>query len=149
MLKIRREQFEALKQTEEEFVGWIVSQIRQEHGEIIADLPDEKVKLLVECSLQRAREAYQFTHRPLLAAYVMTMFVCAPNFDEYAPIQKILTDAEIDEQQKYSALIENTTEEDRIAARRDYDKRAWFAYPRNIALDESSKEESAQDKTEA
>ncbi len=135
MLTIRPEQMEAFKATAEAaFVRRVASYLRAKHGEVIVELPsatlavkqisDERLCEIVRKGVERARE-YGMTWESTLTAFVVLMFVTAPNFDDHPLIQRAMKDESIPPDSRIDQLWERTTDQNWEAVERSYDPQAW------------------------
>lgn len=135
MLIIRPEQMDAFRDVAEQaLVSEMVGYLREKHAGAIVRLSDgvytvkqmadETLREMVINGLARAR-ANGMTWKSSLQAFVVTMVVAAPNFDEHPIIQRILKDEKIAADQRLDALWERTTEQNWEAVERNYDVSAW------------------------
>jgi hypothetical protein len=60
-----------------------------------------------------------------LKAFVVTMFVAAPNFDEHPIIQRILRDEKLEPEARLDALLERTSDQNWEAVEKNYSAGAW------------------------
>ena len=105
MLKIRREQFEVFQPVAEAaFVRRVVEHLRDNHADAVVQLPnevilvkqiaDERLRRLAKDAIARAR-GYGMDWESTVTAFVVLMFVAAPNFDEHPLIQRVLKDERV------------------------------------------------------
>jgi hypothetical protein len=134
-LVIRREQIQAFQpRAEEVFVTRTMEYLRENHAEVIAQLPagamaishlpEETLREMVRNGIVRARR-HGMSWKSTLKAFVVLMFIVAPNFDEHPLIKHILEDEKIEANLRLDQLWERTTEENWIAAKQYYDAGAW------------------------
>lgn len=135
MLMIRPEQFEVFQPVAEAaFIGRVVEHLRASHADVIIRLPDE-VALLKQTSNERLTEmarravararGYRMDWESSVTAFVVLMFVVAPNFDAHPLIQRVLKDERVDANSRVDRLWERTSEENWDAAAKNYDPAAW------------------------
>ena len=129
---IRKEQLESLRT--EKFVSWLVQEVRRDYPQTLNGTPERRVADMVKHGLQRGR-LYGLSGEPALADFVFTMFLVAPVFDEYPPIQKILLDPAIAEEQKFPHIHKTMTAGDWKASHTLYKETyrnrdtAWSTFP--------------------
>ena len=135
MLKIRQEQFDALKcQSEVAFVDRIIAFLLMRYPDLevqiptgqktIEELDRETLRGMVQAGVARARE-YAMTWETSLTSFVMLMFLIAPNFDEHLPIRLTLKNEKIDPEERIDRVCEQATVDTWEAARQAYDIKAW------------------------
>jgi hypothetical protein len=135
MLRIRPEQYDAFQPVAEAaFVAEVVDHLRNTRPDevvrlpggqtTIAKLPDDILSDMVRGGIARARE-YGITWRSTLLAFVKLMFVFAPNFDDHPLLKRVLLDNDTDPNGRLDKLMQNSTEENWEAVRREYDVTAW------------------------
>ena len=136
MLKIRREQFEVFQPVAEAaFVRRVAEHLRDSHADAVVQFPnevvlvkqitDERLLGLAKDAITRAR-GYGLDWESAVTAFVVLMFVAAPNFDKHPLIQRVLKDERVDANSRIDQLWERTTEENWEAVRKNYDPTAWF-----------------------
>ena len=137
MLKIRREQFEVFQPVAEAaFVRRVAEHLRASHADAVVQLPnevilvkqiaDERLRRLAKDAIARAR-GYGMDWESTVTAFVVLMFVAAPNFDKHPLIQRILKDERVPANSRIDQLWERTTEENWEAVRKNYDPAAWIS----------------------
>lgn len=135
MLIIRPEQFEVFQPAAEAaFVRRVAEHLRANHPDVVIRLPHE-VALLKQTSDDRLRElvinavararGYGLDWEASVTAFVVLMFVAAPNFDEHPLIQRVLKDERVDANSRLDQLWDRTSEENWDAAAKNYDPAAW------------------------
>src|SRR5262245_48265176 len=135
MLKIRSEQMEAFQPVAEAaFVRRVVEHLREHQSATVIQFADEVVPLkqisderlqaMVRTGIARAR-AYGMDWESSITAFVVTMFVAAPNFDKHPLIQRVLNDERVDSNSRMDELWERTSEDNWEAVKRTYDPAAW------------------------
>jgi hypothetical protein len=135
MLKIRPEQMDSFAETAQAaFVRRVAVYLREKHSEVIVELPDATlaVKQIPEdmlCEMarrgvERARE-YGMAWESSITAFVVLMFVAAPNFDDHPLIQRTLKDESIPPDSRIDQLWERTTDQNWEAVERGYDPQGW------------------------
>lgn len=90
----------------------------------VEDLDDETLLRMARSGIARAR-AYGMSWESSITAFVVIMFVVAPNFDDHPLIRRTLEDEEVEPDLRVEQLWELTTEENWEAAARDYDPGRW------------------------
>src|SRR5262249_34777664 len=106
MLKIRPEQMKAFQPVAESaFIRRVVEHLHDHHSGTVIQLPaevvplkqvsDEKLCAMVQAGIARAR-GYGMDWEASITAFVVTMFVAAPNFDKHPLIQRVLNDERVD-----------------------------------------------------
>ena len=139
MLKIRREQFEVFQPVAEAaFVRRVAEHLRDNHADAVVQFPNEvilvkqianeKLRSVAEYAITRARN-YGLSWESTVTAFVVLMFVAAPNFDKHPLIQRILKDERVPADSRIDQLWERTTEENWEAVRKNYDATAWVSNP--------------------
>lgn len=134
-MRIRPEQFEAFQSVAEAaFTDKVTEYIRDYHAEdivkfetstlLVKHIPTETLQIMVQDGCIRARQ-YGLTWESNLAAFIVLMFVVAPNFDTYPPIHRLLQDNTIPADSRIDQLWKFTTEQDWEAAKQRYDESAW------------------------
>jgi hypothetical protein len=135
MLIIRPEQREAFKETEEAaFAESLCAYLRERHGDTkvllpggessVAGLADGELYAMVARGLRRAAR-YGLTSRASLRAFIVLMFLAAPNFDEHPIISHALCDEWTPPDDRLEGLWEKTNDQNWEAVRADYDPEAW------------------------
>jgi hypothetical protein len=135
MLKIRPEQFAVFQPvTESAFVRRVVEHLRENHADVVVQFPnevmlikqiaDEQFYTLVRCGIARAR-TLGMDWESGITAFVVLMFVAAPNFDQHPLIQRVLKDERVTANSRVEHLWERTSEENWEAVRKNYDAQAW------------------------
>jgi hypothetical protein len=139
MLKIRAEQFEVFQPVAEAaFVRRVVEHLRDHHSDAVVQLPnevilikqisDEKLRGMAKGGMARARD-HGMDWESAVTAFVVLMFVAAPNFDKHPLVQRVLKDERVDANSRIDQLWERTTEENWEAVRKNYDPTAWAFEP--------------------
>ena len=90
----------------------------------VEELPDEILLEMVRNGIARARN-YGMSWESSLTAFVVLMFVIAPNFDQHPNIQQVLKDTTIVPDERIDHLWERTSEEDWEKVEQHYDSSAW------------------------
>ena len=135
MLKIRPEHLEVFQPVAEAaFVAGVVDYLKKTLPDEVVRLPggptrvaeltDEILSNMVRGGIARARE-YGITWCSTLVAFVVVMFVSAPNFDDHPLLRRTLLDKDTDPNGRLDKLIQNSTEQNWEAARQSYDANAW------------------------
>jgi len=135
MLIIRPEQFEIFQPVAEAaFARRVVEHLRDEHADVIVrlpnevalikQLPDDRLHGMVSNAIARAR-GYGLDWEATVTAFVVLMFVAAPNFDEHPLIQRVLKDERADANSRVDQLWDRTSEENWDAVAKNYDPAAW------------------------
>ncbi|MCI0390609.1 MAG: hypothetical protein MOB07_17830 [Acidobacteria bacterium] len=142
MLKIRPEQSEVFQPVAEAaFVAEVVDYLKKTRPDEVVRLPggparvteltDEILSNMVRGGIARARE-YGITWCSTLVAFVVVMFVSAPNFDDHPLLKRALLDNDTDPNGRLDKLIQNSTEQNWEAARQSYDANAWGLKEREV-----------------
>lgn len=135
MLIIRPEQFEVFQPVAEAaFARRVVEHLREDHAETVIQLPnevvlvkqisDERLYEMVRNGIARAR-GYGIDWESAVTAFVVLMFVAAPNFDKHPLIQRVLKDERVEANSRVDRLWERTSEENWEAIKKNYDPAAW------------------------
>lgn len=135
MLKIRAEQIQVFQPVAETaFLNSLTEYLQQHHSQVavqlgenlivVAKIPIEQLKVLVENGIKRAR-TYGMTDESSLAAFVILMFVTAPNFDDHPLIQRLLTDEKVLANERIDTLWQHTTEQNWQVIKQNYNASAW------------------------
>jgi hypothetical protein len=135
MLTISPEQFEVFQPVAEAaFVRRVVEHLRADHANVVLRLPnevallkqtsDERLREMVKNAVARAR-GYGLDWEASVTAFVVLMFVAAPNFDEHPLIHRVLKDGRVDANSRVDQLWERTSEENWDAVAKNYDPTAW------------------------
>lgn len=135
MLKIRSEQIEAFKPVAEDgFVRRVAEHVRARHPRAVVRLPerltvagrleDDTLLALVRGGVARARR-YGVEAKSAIAAFVVTMFLTAPNFDEHPLIRRVLADDKLSPDRKIDHLLQSITAMNLKVVRDAYDPAAW------------------------
>lgn len=139
MLKIRREQIKAFQPVADAaFVRRLAAHVRAEHAEAPVFLPegettvelltDERLHEMVGRGVERAR-AYGMTWESSITAFVVLMFVSAPNFDDHPLLRRVLKDEQTDPDLRIERLWEQTSDDNWEQVEQNYDARAWGLTP--------------------
>ena len=139
MLKIRPEQFAVFQPVAEHaFLRRVVEHLRNEHADVVVQFPnevllvkqiaDERFHTLVKKGIARAR-ALGMDWESAITAFVVLLFVAAPNFDQHPLIQRVLKDEKVSANLRIEQLWERTSEENWEAVRKNYDVKAWDIEP--------------------
>ena len=134
-LRVREEQLLAFRAVaDEDFVARTAEYLRAEHPEAavalpdgerpLSEMPDELLLGMVRRGIARAR-SYGLTWESSITAFVVLMFVVAPNFDAHPLIRRVLTDEKVAPDLRVDQLWEETTDENWEAAAAGYDAGAW------------------------
>lgn len=135
MLKIRSEQIAAFKPVAEDgFVRRVAEHVRARHPRAVVRLPerltvagrleDDALLALVRGGVARARR-YGMEAESALAAFVVTMFLTAPNFDEHPLIRRVLADDKIPPDRKIDRLLQSVTARNLKVVKDTYNPAAW------------------------
>ena len=135
MLKIRSGQIEAFNPVAEaDFVRRVAEHVRARHPRAAVRLPgrltvagrleDATLLALVRGGVARARR-YGVEAESALAAFVVTMFLTAPNFDEHPLIRRVLADDKITPDRKIDQLLQSITARNLKVVKDTYNPAAW------------------------
>jgi hypothetical protein len=139
MLRIRPEQVEVFQPAAEDaFERRVVEYLRENHADEIVvlpagehevkDLDDETLLKMVRAGIARAR-SYDMTWESSITAFVVLMFIVAPNFDSHPLINRALRDDKVDPNSRVEEIWDHTTEANWDAARDSYDAGGWSPGP--------------------
>ena len=95
-----------------------------ERATLVEALPDEAFFGMVQNGIARAR-SYGMTLESSLGAFVVLMFVAAPNFDSHPLIHRVLKDESIDPDSRIDQLWQRASEQNWEAIQQNYDANAW------------------------
>lgn len=134
-LKIREEQMEVFQPVADKiFVKRVAQKIREKHAEVsvrlpgsvsaVKQLPDSVLHELVGGGLLRAR-SHGMSDEHSLMAFVVLMFLTAPNFDAHPLARRILKAEGVEKNMLTDRLLEELTEQNWQAIRESYDPGAW------------------------
>jgi hypothetical protein len=152
-LAIRPEQMSVIKAVaEENFVRRIAAHLVSEYPKAMVTLPDEsKVSVdelpeetlysLVRTGVQRAG-AHEFDLESSIAAFVAVMFEVCPNFANHRLCELMLSDEDVEPNERLDELLSVLTEKNWESIRETYDPQAWNPAEENI--DDSKTEENNQ-----
>ena len=135
MLKIRSEQIEAFKPVAEAaFLRRVAEHLMARHAGAVVRLSDrattvkrlddETLLTLVRGAVGRAR-GYGLRGESALAAFVVTMFLTSPNFDEHPLVRRALTDKNVPPDAKMARLLQTITAKNLKVVKDSYDPSAW------------------------
>lgn len=135
MLKIRNQQMQAFQSVAETaFLRKLVEYLYENHPQIavqigenlsvICQIPEKELKILVASAINHAR-TYGITSESSLAAFVVLMFVIAPNFDEHPLIKRLLEDEKIAPNDRIDSFWQHTTEQNWQMVKQNYDPKVW------------------------
>lgn len=134
-MQIRADQLRVFQPiAESAFDQRVINYLRQNHADVLVRLPDRSLTIadasedilrkLVSSGIRRAR-AYGISWESNLTAFVVLMFVAAPNFDSYPNIRQVLDNQMTHPELRIDDLWEQTSEEDWEAAEQGYEVNAW------------------------
>src|SRR5215208_5758740 len=120
MLIIRAEQLEIFRPVAEAaFVRRVVERLREHHADTVIQLPNEVILVkqisddrlyeMARFAIARARE-YGMDWESSVTAFVVLMFVAAPNFDKHPLLQRVLRDERVAVNSRIDQLWERTSE---------------------------------------
>jgi hypothetical protein len=140
MLIIRPEQLEVFRPVAEAaFERRVIEYLRENHADEVVVLPagerekkeievkgldDETLNKLVRTGIDRAR-SYGMTWESSITAFVVLMFIVAPNFDEHPLIRRALRDGKVEPNLRVEEIWDRTTNENWEVARYSYDASGW------------------------
>lgn len=135
MLRIRANQFAVFQPVAEAaFVRRIIEHLREHHADAVIQLPnevmlikqisDERLYRMAKAGISRARD-YGMDWESTVTAFVVLMFIAAPNFDQHPLIQRVLKDERVSANSRIDQLWERTSDENWEAVRKNYDATAW------------------------
>jgi hypothetical protein len=134
-LVIRKQQMEAFQPVAEAaFVRKVADYLRETHAEVkvrlpggdltVRQIPDETLLEMAQNGIARAR-GYGITWKSTLKAFVVLMFVAAPNFDEHPLVSRVLQNDEFAPDSRIDRLWERISEHNWDAVKQNYDPAAW------------------------
>ncbi|HKV38185.1 MAG TPA: hypothetical protein VJX67_03150 [Blastocatellia bacterium] len=134
-LKIRPEQFDAFKEiADAAFARRLVQYVRDHHPEAvvkfssgqstISRLRDDVIRTMIKAGIARAR-AYGMTWESSIAAFVVLMFLTAPNFDQHPLIERVLKDQEVGPDSRIENLWHRVSGQNWRAVESYYDANEW------------------------
>jgi hypothetical protein len=94
------------------------------HDYSVSSMPATTAVGLISRGLDRA-ESYGLTWESNLMAFVVTMVLAAPNFDEHPDIRQILKRESMDPDLRFDHLWEETSDATWKEVQERYDPRAW------------------------
>lgn len=135
MLKVRAEQLDAFQSAADAaLIRKMAKYVGERHAEDVVKIPsgiflvkhlsDETLQQMIQTGCERAR-AYGLTWESSLAAFIVLMFVVAPNFDTRPAIQQILQEQTIPPNSRMDQLWRLTSEEEWDRANQNYAESAW------------------------
>ena len=135
MLIIRGEQMAVLeRQARMTFLDHLVTHMQDRHGDKIIRLSDGEHPIgelevsvlyeLLEAGVGRARR-YEISWMSNIAAFVVIMFLVAPNFDEDVRVRDLLLDRVLPPDDRIDVICAQLTESDWNEIRERYDVSAW------------------------
>jgi hypothetical protein len=95
----------------------------------LAEVSDEILYEMVRGGVARAHE-YGFKAETTIREFVVLMVTAAPNFDEYPPIQDILSDTTLPIDCRLQQLQERISQKEWARVKQHYDASAWNVKPR-------------------
>jgi hypothetical protein len=142
-LIIRSQQVEAFQeQAEAGLVKKLAEYLRAYHADQIVKLPDGVTLVqylpeqtfcgLIRQGIGRARR-YGMTWEASLGAFVLLMFISAPNFDEHPLVQRILRDESVEPNARIDHLLQRASEQNWEAVEQYYAPAAWNQAPAEAA----------------
>lgn len=112
MLIIRKEQMAVFQeQAEQDFILSVIKQLRNDHPDVVKDVPEDTLHKRVAYGVRRARE-YGMTWKNNLTTFVTLMFNLSPNFNKHPVFQKYLTDEKVPPDDRLGILLKETREKD-------------------------------------
>lgn len=91
----------------------------------VAQMADETLHQIVQNGIDRAC-GHGLSWESSLTAFVVLMFVVAPNFDEHPLFQLTLRDETVPPNARLGELMKRTTDKNWQAAKERYDASAWY-----------------------
>jgi hypothetical protein len=135
MLTIRSTQMATLdQQAEQVFVHQLADYLRNTHANVTVRTPVATVPIaemtapalleLVSIGVDRAR-TYQLTWQSSLAAFVVLMFLAAPNFDRHPHVRQILEDTSVGSEDRVDEVCQQLPAAAWRQIRERYDSSDW------------------------
>lgn len=91
---------------------------------LVKYLPEKRLCELTQNGLSRARQ-YGMTWEASLGAFVLLMFISAPNFDQHPLVQRILRDGSVEPNARIDHLLQRVSEQNWEAVETYYEPAAW------------------------
>lgn len=134
-VKVRPEQMQAFQPVADAgFARRLKEYLRSAHPDLnvripsgatsINRIPDAVLTRMVQTGIEQGRR-YGFTWESNLAAFVVIMFVAAPNFDQHPLIQRALRDDDAPPDTRIESLWHRISNQNWRAVEAYYDPRAW------------------------
>lgn len=135
MLKVRTQQMQVFQSVAETaFLHKLVEYFYQQHPQVavqigdnltvICQIPEKELKVLVSNGIAYAR-TYGITSESSLAAFVVLMFVTAPNFDDHPLIKRLLEDEKVAPNDRIDSFWQHTTEQNWQVVKQNYNSKTW------------------------
>lgn len=135
MFQLNRKHNQAFQsKAEADFVREVMQYLWESHSDtivilpngefIVADLPEETLRKMVEGGIAKAR-SYGMTWRSTLISFVVIMFVSAPNFDENKIVINVLENSGLTSNLRVDELWETTSDENWEEVEKNYQESAW------------------------
>lgn len=110
-MHIRREQFQHMVAGSEAMLRLAIrNQVREEHAQVVAGLPDDLLDEMIANALQAAR-GFGLRAPADLATFTLWCFEFGPEFHRHPAIRAVLTDAALAPEQKLSAVLQGVPEQ--------------------------------------
>ena len=125
MMKIRNEQIDEIQQERERaFIEEIIDALQENHPKAVEGIRRNTLREMVGNGIERAR-GHRLTKKYAIGLFIELMFLVAPNFDEYPPIQITLKDRTVDPDERMNRLADSITERQWQGAKARSDSAAW------------------------
>lgn len=122
---MRKDHIAALDRAAEEvFASEVVVHLRKNHHKVVGEIPEDKLRQMVEVGIGRARRN-RLTMDTSITAFVALMFEVAPNFDEHPRVRQFLVERNTAPDDAIFQLSDYLTAKDWEEASRLYSPSAW------------------------
>lgn len=122
---IRQAQVAAFEDTAQaDCAAYTTAFVRQNAPEIVAELPPEVFAERIRKGINLA-QGYELEVFADIAAFVYFLFKVGPDFHELPFFQSVLTDEELDPEDRMAVLVESASDEDWFEAHDTSDRTAW------------------------
>ncbi|MBS1792237.1 MAG: hypothetical protein JSS81_00195 [Acidobacteria bacterium] len=135
MFKINAEQLRAFQpDADEAFVRRVTEYLLENHPDAearlarnrfsVTALPVEKLREMIRGGLERARE-HGIHWKSTLLAFVVLMFLAAPNFDEHLKAARFFRENETVDDERFENFVAEMSDDDWTAVEAAYDETGW------------------------
>ncbi len=122
-----------IKGSEDEWVEFLVSNVKKEDPELGTKYQDDELKRMVRVAIEKA-DSYGFVNADDQSAFVSIMFEVAPNFDDQPEIKAVLEEEQLPISYRLDKLWSDAIpDEVWEKAREEYKEEAWKGDRENAA----------------